>query len=790
MARIALAALAVGGGVAGSILTGGTLGNALLFAGGTAAQAILAGRNKDRERRAAVARQLLTAPVVPAQWVLGRQRKAGALFFGEESPVIPAAPIDVGRDLPPLAEAALPVLRPARVLYLGVILADGEIDGVEKLWIDGVEVPYRDTDGVLAVDTSAFNAELAVLRQRVAELAGPEIDNDPVAEALKGDLQAQIRDLEAAAKGPPWFEAEFDGDGYGPAVRIGLDLGGPGTSAADLMARAASALMADLADLDGEPAFEWTAAHRVEGLAWAWVEIRNFRDPDGNSVPWTTVPRIEFLVRGVRVAGAWTDDPATLVHWYLTERCGVNVLDVLGVPEASAVCRTPVTIPVPTRTSELGRAWLEAAYGPPSGWPAPGVQNAFVAELAARYAGPVNARPRYSFNGLVDGDEDRGSVLAALAAAMAGDVIDVGGQYQVTAGAATPPAGIIEQDDLLAAGEWVLSPPDQDRVNVLVGALAQDRHREWTENTLPEVADQALVDAEGRFERDVGYVPGAADEITARRLLATTLRKLSPTLNRLTIPVAPGANFRWWALNAGDRVALDWPHEGVTPATLWRIEAALPTLDGAVLLSLVEEPADTYEDDLAQTFGDLWRDRRSTTPRTPAPGVPATAVIGVTADGFESTVQLFQLGLISVEVRVVKLYNLRATGVPEDVEVKLVWKRENQPWNEVTVTGGNATPHVERTEDGKGFNMTFLVPEGLIDSARAIRILFAVRTGTAEDHEEDPYVYHGRFKLTLTPEPVPLTESNRRVTQEPTEESTAGDRPGTQYSEPFPEDSG
>lgn len=541
---------------------------------------------KDTDPKRDLTGRLLVGPVAPRRWVLGRARTGGHLLWYDEF-------------YKPNSRHNL------RRAWMVMAISEGEIDAIEKVYIDGREVRViPDATGTTFVPhPSGWTSAISDLRARKTALGCDEPGGslDPkIAEAC-ADLDAEIADLGAEDEFA-WYLTDDDGNQL-PAFRITVDKGGSGKSDAD---RRALGETTHSNDPDGIPAAlpNWTANHKLDGVAWALVELLAWDNGEDKRSSWNSIPVVEFLVKGIKPGGTWTENAASLAAWYLKERVGLTDDDLDGVAAAETVCGATITVPNVAEGTTTGlitaQQVLELLYGTDqSQWPATEVRTKVLAEWNSRFAGSQNARPRYYFNGVITGSQSREELEQQFAQAMVGSLVKSGGKVHFRPGTArTASATISEADIVDSQVSWSTEPPATDLVNATTCRLAQDSGENWNESIPDKVEDTDLVTRDGYFERDIGYLSGVTDRFTAYRIQTLYLRINAPGLRRCALSTNGGANLDHAILVPGDTVTLSVPSEGLSDE-LYRILDKRVDMSGRVTFSLIEEPSGTWADSLA-----------------------------------------------------------------------------------------------------------------------------------------------------------------------------------------------
>lgn len=529
---------------------------------------------------------LLIGPVAPRRWVLGRARTGGHVIWYDEY----------------YKPGSRNTLRRA---WMVLAISEGEIDAIEKVYVDGREVNIQaDASGTAILPhPSGWASEIASLRARKTALGCDEPSGtlDPkIAEAC-ADLNAEIADLEGE-NNFDWYLDDGNGNQL-PAMRITIDKGGSAKSAADRRALGETTYGNDP---DGIPAAlpNWTADHKLTGVAWALVELLAWDNGEDKRSSWNSLPVIEFLVKGIKPGGTWTENAATLAEWYFKERVGLTDDDLDGVAAAKTICGATITVPTVAEGTTTGlitaQQVLELLYGDDeSQWPATAVRTKVLAEWNARFAGAKNARPRFYYNGVITGNQTREELEGQFAQAMVGSLVKSGGKINFRPGTSRAASATISETDIIdSLVSWSTEPPATELVNATTCRLAQDSGENWRESIPDKVEDTDLVTRDGYYERDIGYLPGCTDRFTAYRLQTLYLRLNAPGLRRCALSTNGGVNLDHALLVPGDTVTLSVPSEGLSDE-LYRILDKQVDMTGRVTFSLIEEPDNLWDDTLA-----------------------------------------------------------------------------------------------------------------------------------------------------------------------------------------------
>ena len=269
-------ALVTGGLTSAAVVSG--LKAAAITAGLTLASQYLRRRAADTEDPTAIVR----ASVLPARWILGRARVGGMLAFYYEG--------DRLENYGPMT------------LNMAVVLSEGSLDAIERVWVDGVEAKIEsrtpDHDGVHLNFEERWAGRIAVWEYFAADGTG-------------GESLRRVSSLWSAQHklaGKSWVHVRLIQNNY------------------------------DKGDIEDR---FWTHIpeinFQVRGLKLTW--------------PGQTVP-------------VWTESAAAIRYWWLTERCGVDAaqIDTASVLAAHRLCSERVQFTLPDAYSEAGYDGASSRY--------------------------------------------------------------------------------------------------------------------------------------------------------------------------------------------------------------------------------------------------------------------------------------------------------------------------------------------------------------------------------------------------------------------------------------------
>ena len=184
----------------------------------------------------------------PARWVVGRVRTAGQILYLAEEP------------------------DDAKRLHMVIVLSEEAINGCEKVWIDGIEVPING-------------------------LTDPE--NNPAGDTPRG---SPIRPV--------------PGNRYDGHFEAELSFNAQGSNETSM----------------GEIFGDWEASDKLEGLSYAHVVLT--QNDDRNDPFYRNIPKIEFLLQGIKIRTPtsqhsesdpqWTQDWSDVRYWWMRQRRGIT----------------------------------------------------------------------------------------------------------------------------------------------------------------------------------------------------------------------------------------------------------------------------------------------------------------------------------------------------------------------------------------------------------------------------------------------------------------------------------
>ena len=223
------------------------------------------------------------------------------------------------------------------------------------------------------------------------------------------------------------------------------------------------------------------------------------------------------------------------------------------------------------------------------------------------------SQPRYTINGVIEAGEDVQRAEVDMNWAWQGAAPQVDGLIKFLPGTDRTPAITVGKGSISSSVQTAKRLAD--RINSLDISLNQSWEKDWQRHTLAGIEDTALINRDGRtFKREVQvrFVP---DAVAARRLGTIWLRRLRP--DRRFLVVDPPSLER---AGPGDHVTLDFQAYGGA-TQLGQVERVRLLTDLSVEYDVITSPAGTYADTLDLPDLDTWG--------TPDPAAPVEALTGM-----------------------------------------------------------------------------------------------------------------------------------------------------------------
>lgn len=437
-------------------------------------------------------------------------------------------------------------------LVLLIELSAEEIDGVEAIYFNDAAVTLDGEGRVTSEpwvkqDRRSANELITVGAGGVGVFTapGPVLTvTTPLLVSEEGTYTANFSGSQISLAGPPGGSALvlYQYTHLTPKAKVWWYLGTP-SQAAD----------ARLIELFPE---QWTAAHRLRGIAYLVAELDYDQD-----VFQQGVPNISALIRGSRVfdprtnTTAWSQNPALLIRHYALHPLGGN-LPAGSVSDAHCIAAA----------------------------------NACDQVVSYTVDGVVENRPLYTAGTVAKSGSRPLDVIGELAEAMAGKVAYANNRLVMRAGVWTPAVLSLGEGDVSDAGEIDVMPQiaREQLVNIVTG-LFTNPAANWQAVDFPRVAGQAYINADGR-ELPVDVEFGAINHVgQAQQVAAVMIRDA-----RQALTITASFKLRAYPVELFDVVSLTLPRFGWV-AKQFEVLNRRWTLEGGVRLTLKEIDPSIYE---------------------------------------------------------------------------------------------------------------------------------------------------------------------------------------------------
>lgn len=343
---------------------------------------------------------------------------------------------------------------------------------------------------------------------------------------------------------------------------------------------------------------EWTSAHRLRGIACAYIKYEFDRNAFPSGLVFPT-----FLVRGRKVfdprdeSTAYSANPALCLLDYLRSPYSVaapdDLIDFDSFAAAASVC------------DEV-------------------LDSADTANEVDSVPGKVL---RYTFNGAVESVANPAQVIETFEASCAGKLVFTQGKYRFYAGAYRAPTGpVLTSEYLRDAPAWRPFPARQQRVNIVRGTYREPRQNWQDTDYAEQTMGTTVVAAEGEIIQSINL------PATTQGAIAQRLAKIAMLRARATTPLQLRCNWAALQWRLYSTVAVDLPQLGIATTRTWVVtEYSFPE-GGGVDMTLLPDDAAHYAWDEA-TDEQLVEDVP-----TPEWGTDPAAISGLAVTGSGVTV--------------------------------------------------------------------------------------------------------------------------------------------------------
>lgn len=254
---------------------------------------------------------------------------------------------------------------------------------------------------------------------------------------------------------------------------------------------------------------EWTAAHRLQGIAYLYIRLQFNADTFPNGIP-----EITATIKGKKVFDprtgltAWSDNPALCIRDYLTSGYGI------GAPFSE-------------------------------------IDDVLVAQAANICEEIVEGENRYSCNGAFTTGAQPADILDSLLTSMGGLLWHAQGQWRMKPAYYTTPVLSLNEDDLRSGLRVQTRISRRENFNTVRGTWRGEESN-WQITDYRAVSDPAFIAADGGIERAVDLpLSFTSSHLTAQRVARIALRQ-----QREQIAVSGRFGMRAFAVQVGDVIQL------------------------------------------------------------------------------------------------------------------------------------------------------------------------------------------------------------------------------------------
>lgn len=306
---------------------------------------------------------------------------------------------------------------------------------------------------------------------------------------------------------------------------------------------------------------EWTANHRLRGIAYAVVKLIYDREVYISGAP----RNIQFDVKGKPVWDprtnkvAWSSNPALILMDYLRSEHGLSApLDEFDLPHV--IASAEICDEKPTQ---------------------------FAASLCSG---------RYTCDGVIELSQSKSRVMEMIVSSMAGALVWSESKFYIYAGAPQEPVGTIDESQVAGSLDIVPTSALDQTFNTIKGTFL-DASNGWVFNDFPPVSADEYVDVDGeRLIRDI-QLPLTASGVTAQRISTIFLRR-----ERLGETVTIECDWSVFNYAVWDVVELNFPTLGWSDRqfqiTSWAFRMPTEKNAGGITLTLREYHPEIYSDDI------------------------------------------------------------------------------------------------------------------------------------------------------------------------------------------------
>lgn len=563
-------------------------------------------------------KSIVTGESIEPRYIFGRAKTGGHLVSYEEWKASDDPRISGGD-------------RSARWI---IVLGEGELVGLERLWVNGKEMPInpplRNDGARYFVPGDLISYSPSLLNEWIEDARNDLILYAKEGETTTSDVEALETHLQSLIDRRDNYRWTADRSGSKPTDMFAAMLVYGGEPPTDGSAPPPHAYTQTGHRL-WAPNSRWTNSHRLYGKTYMVCSATEY----GNRGNWIEqggstggAQIVQALVRGIKVSTpnstepVWTENAAAIRHHWHTEILGASEdqIDQDSYRAAFQVCDERVVIPeVEDTDNDIANRIREASL--------PQADNSHPTTVAARskvisvwnrryagvgeFEGSRKDQLRYSINGIITGSEIKRNPKAvedAMDVAFAGSVVDTGSKLVFRPGVNRSAQFTIDQDDIVDSAPAVqIDGTLQQKATSLELSLISSARHNWDDYQLPRITDHVAVEREGAdFVQQRGNLRFVVYPQTAQRLAHIALREASE--NRIvdvSVNAMEGVREgepKFINMLPSDVVTLDMPSIGFTGEQA-TVHVLGDGLDGRLALNLVERPANLYDDTFNYPIG-------------------------------------------------------------------------------------------------------------------------------------------------------------------------------------------
>lgn len=547
------------------------------------------------------------AAVAPQRYVLGRARVSGQLIRYKEQKVTER---NVGQTIDTnTGTERVNVTHPDSPVAVAVlVLSEGECEAIDRVWIDGVEMPI---DPVQVLTSTVPSVPLL-------PTIGPVINDSGFNVFPRIQVIVPRANNNTNGSSTVWFRYNVGTGNF----TTGMPGGRGSIGRREILAtQNAIEMYAFLNGGDGQviPRGKTSLVVVVKNRPFSEQEVAN-QATDQQVFPYSRFPKIEVLLKGMRLdisawngtnvpVYRWTDNAALIRYWWHTERRGYPdyLMDIPSLRTAVDICDQLLfieSLPVPqsgdTYMDEPYYEVLSGEYGPDiTDWPALAELQETVRAWNRAFAAP-RGFGRYTINGVVTSDMDVRQVETAFDVAWAGSVVEHDGRLRFLPGVITEPISTITMSDLISVPKFQLQQQLSQIANAVEGSIDASEFHDWQEYSLASLDDAGAISNDGaRYPATLESMHYVANPINALYIQQIELRKLR-LARRIELEIWYGEQFKFFALHVGSTVTLDLPDFDMSGN--WTIQERSLTLGGTVKLQLTPLADDLYDFDRGNVY--------------------------------------------------------------------------------------------------------------------------------------------------------------------------------------------